>query len=344
MARGAMPARPSAIINLSTQEIVMVVTSSMRRGFTLIELLVVIAIIAVLIAMLVPAVQQVRESANRTTCSNNLTQMGIAIHLDHENFKRFPSGGWGWTWIGVPSRGTGPEQPGGWLYNLLPYIERADLRQLGMDNASLNASMAMLVETPVPLFNCPSRREATTYPYTLTNPVYTADRNGNTVNLNPLPAKTARTDYAGNCGNIDANEISGGPATLAQGDTMNWGTNSFNGIFYQRSVVKLTDLISGKGSSNIIMISERYMNTSAYTTGTDGGDNECMYVGMDNDVCRTTFYTPIKDQINLSDGSQTKRFGSTHSSGLNVLFADGHVEFVDYGVSAAVWSKWGSRY
>src|SRR5215471_9691890 len=102
-----------------------------RLAFTLIELLVVIAIIAILIALLVPAVQKVREAATRTQCQNNLKQIGLALHNNADINKAFPSGGWGWNWVGVPDRGTGPEQPGGWLYNILPFIEGGNLRKLG---------------------------------------------------------------------------------------------------------------------------------------------------------------------------------------------------------------------
>src|SRR5262245_8528822 len=103
-----------------------------RTGFTLIELLVAIAIIGVLVALLLPAVQRVRETANRVKCANNLKQISLAI-LNHQvTCRRLPSDGWGWLWIGDPDRASNRKQPGGWIYNILPYLEQSQLHALGV--------------------------------------------------------------------------------------------------------------------------------------------------------------------------------------------------------------------
>src|SRR5262245_49417000 len=102
-----------------------------RKAFTLVELLVVIAIIGILIALLLPAIQAAREAARRSQCKNNLKQFGLAAlsHLSAQKY--FPTGGWGFKWVGDADRGYGMNQPGGWAYSLLPFIEGSPVRILG---------------------------------------------------------------------------------------------------------------------------------------------------------------------------------------------------------------------
>ncbi len=135
-------------------------TTPRRTAFTLVELLVVIAIIGVLVGLLLPAVQQIREAANRMKCANNLKQLALACHHHESTVGTFPTGGWGWSWVGDPDRGFTQKQPGGWIYNILPFMEQSALHDLGagLPDPQKFAAFEERCGTVTPMFNCPTRR------------------------------------------------------------------------------------------------------------------------------------------------------------------------------------------
>jgi len=128
----------------------------LTEGFTLIELLVVIAIVAILIGLLLPAVQKVREASNRTSCENNLKQIGLAFHLHYDHFQYFPTGGWEWWTPPTYKDGQpliGADQRAGWGFQILPFIEAENVWQAGA---------IVAVGTPNKIFFCPTRRSPQT--------------------------------------------------------------------------------------------------------------------------------------------------------------------------------------
>ncbi|HEV3256645.1 MAG TPA: DUF1559 domain-containing protein, partial [Gemmataceae bacterium] len=121
-----------------------------RCGFTLIELLVVIAIIGILIALLLPAVQKVRDAANRIACQNNLKQLGLATHNFHDNFRRCPpAAGW---FPGTPNSGA----RGVAFFHLLPYLEQDNLYQSAWNGAFYDSHLHTIEAKPIKTFVCPS--------------------------------------------------------------------------------------------------------------------------------------------------------------------------------------------
>ncbi|MHC4177803.1 MAG: DUF1559 family PulG-like putative transporter [Planctomycetota bacterium] len=323
---------------------------SKREGFTLIELLVVIAIIGILIALLLPAVQSAREAARGARCQNHLKQMGLAAHNHVEAHGFFPTGGWGWGWVGDPDRGFGERQPGGWLYGLLPFLELEDLHDTGAGELP-GRKMSLFVKvasTPVSVYYCPSRRPASVYPY-----VHGAGPCSGRwwANMN-RPQVIARTDYGGSAGTRVV-EIIYGPCSYSEAkvwrvrrpgeNPREWGWASgpageggCNGVIYQRSQV--TQAQVNDGLSNTYLIGERYMNADSYADYVTGhyqcDDDQGWDMGYDFDINVWTEGKPLQDVPGY--GTCDTRFGSIHAQGFNSVFCDGSVHTISYSIDQQV--------
>ena len=278
-------------------------------GFTLVELLVVIAIIGILVALLLPAIQAAREAARRTQCKNHLRQLALACLNFESSQKEFPAGGWGFKWMGDPDRGTGRGQPGGWVFQVCPFIEEADVFRIGSGLSAADKKMELTKQTShgIPVFICPSRRQVTalsgfTPSGTVTDPTpYNVD-------TAPLLAKT---DYAINGGHSSMSTLGGGPGALCLTVYPKWGPGApapgngcsfintdatiatqFSGVSTDHTGAKMKQMTDG--ASKTILIGEKSLAPRFYETGYgdapdwkhDDGDNNSMYQGYDWDTYR----------------------------------------------------------
>lgn len=305
-----------------------------RRGVSLVEVLIVIAVIGLLVALMLPAIMRVRETASRAQCANNLREIGTGLHNHNSVARAFPSGGWGWNWIGIADRGSNSAQPGGWLFSLLPYIEQESLYSEFQQGSS---NIAEALARPIPVYNCPSRRTGGPYSNRRTYYFPTSTTTGEIL----LPAQVARSDYAGNGGSQHKGQWKPGPRSLAEGASpiFRWPTFfEFTGMFVPHVPVRLEHVT--RGVSNTFLAGERFLNTDVYATGTERGDNECQFSGYDNDTIRTTYNPPLLD---ASGRRYPNRFGSAHPDGLNMLYADCSVRSVTYDVDPTVYRLEGKR-
>jgi prepilin-type N-terminal cleavage/methylation domain-containing protein/prepilin-type processing-associated H-X9-DG protein len=304
-------------------------------GFTLIELLVVITIIGILIALLLPAVQAAREAARRMQCSNNLKQIGLALHNYHTAHNCFPPGYIsafsqpGYVDEGICKDDTGPGW--GWGAMILPFLEQGNLHaQIRFTKDLADAANVTPRTTSVPVFLCPSDGGEKTFEVT----------------VGGSPVTLAHSDYVGMFGGP---EISPDPGYLSTDPER--GVRS-RGMFCRNTAVRFADVKDG--TSATIFVGERSSNLAYATwTGSPTGGGvppktpnpynyeeegaPVLILGHTGLVYDTPPHTPNSSVNHVDD------FWSEHPQGANFLFVDGSVQQINDTVNPAVWRALGTR-
>jgi prepilin-type N-terminal cleavage/methylation domain-containing protein/prepilin-type processing-associated H-X9-DG protein len=287
------------------------VRSFRRTGFTLIELLVVIAVIAVLIGLLLPAVQKVREAASRTKCNNNLKQIGLACHNYHDAARHFPAGYV--SGVAADQSDTGPGW--GWATHILPHIEKEPLfTAIKLDQpieapANLNQRTTM-----IPLYLCPS--DVTTGNWTA-RPYSTGGNPGTDI------CDVASTNYVGVFG-------PGEPGVDGEG------------VFFRNSRVSTKNITDG--TSTTLLAGERStrMGPATWTGSVTGAKLYEPNNGPQIKAAAGMVLGRARHSPNTS-GGEVNEFSSRHSSGANFVFADGHVAIITSDIDPAVYRALATR-
>ncbi|MEW4561902.1 DUF1559 domain-containing protein [Bremerella sp. JC770] len=299
-----------------------------KQGFTLVELLVVIAIIGVLIALLLPAVQQAREAARRMQCSNNLKQLGLALHNYHDTFGSFPSG-----YIDISNRTEVSDNKGHWSWAALtlPFLEMGNVHDIlnvgpASPSNSLDAQQEVM-QARYDAFRCPSD----------TGPDFSDStacagcciENAGTTNLG-----TSLSNYLG----VNNSALIRGD----QASNFNDGTTGATGMFYRNSDTRMRDITDG--TTNTIMLGERCyrIGTTDYLAGElftardyNGGGPAHRDHGGDaaqgaHRILVTTIFSPNNVWENADTYPKQEETGlsSQHPGGVQVCMADGSVRFL----------------
>jgi prepilin-type N-terminal cleavage/methylation domain-containing protein/prepilin-type processing-associated H-X9-DG protein len=259
-------------------------------AFTLIELLVVIAIIAILIGLLLPAVQKVREAAARTQCQNNLKQMALACHMFQDTYFALPTG-----W--VTNNTTQPSPGWSWATIIMPYIEQGVLYQaLNVDLTGATGPPAANTSTNLQLvlkvYRCPAdpapQTNAVLNGYGLSNYVINREVVGPGVNNHPFP--------------MAINQIK-------------------------------------DGSSNTILIGERDSQTNVAATWVRASATSASFEGRPGSGL-SPYYPGTPPPPTNSGAAQRLAWSSLHTNGVNFVFADGSVHFLDKSTPADPTDVW----
>jgi prepilin-type N-terminal cleavage/methylation domain-containing protein len=315
---------------------------SVRGAFTLVELLVVIAIIGLLVGLLLPAVQAARESARRSSCINNLKQLGIGLHNHHDAIKYFPPGVVNVEFKAPGTRGTGSTAPNDWtgdcwFQRVLPYIEQSSLYDdyrtwQGTDGtvAQKGGQYFPRNNTVVSMMTCPS-------------------------NMGGIKRNLAGAGWPDNFGFFGNYRLCFG-SEVTTGDSYYWNTSSGktgSGMFFADSMIMDKNVTDG--------LSKTVMGTDQVTLKSHPGDSRGRYWNYQGgSVLMTTAYPPNTTEgdsnvNNVPEQNAPGRSPSTDSyvaqyarsshtgGGAPVVMGDGAVKFVLNTVDTTVWQRAGSR-
>ena len=293
-----------------------------RGAFTLIELLVVIAIIAILIGLLLPAVQKVREAAARMSCSNNLHQIAIAVHSYHDANGHFPaSAGAGYNY-----NCTSPND-WSWEVYILPYVEQAPLfKNLGVPNNTMQQSVNYISQ-PIKSFQCPSDN--------ISQP-RTDEANIGTTFSSGINVAVGQTNYKGVCGD---NWGWGNYQNTVNGN--NNGLDQGNGIFYRTDGIPGT---SGHGPLTMTSITDGTSNTLMVGEDVPKYNVHCDWVFFNHatGTCAIPLNYGIPPNVDPSgptDWPNVYSFRSNHTLGANFAMADGSVRFINQGINMTLYEN-----
>jgi hypothetical protein len=325
---------------------------------------------------LLPAVQAAREAARRSQCKNNLKQIGLGmmVHLDTQ--KHFPSCGWGYHWTGDPTKGYGTTQPGGWLYNLLPFIEQQSVHDMALGAVGTSSTsggggnksviLAQMNGIVISTYNCPSRRTGLDV---LIKDVSKLETEYNADEGTKGQYGQARSDYAGNAGTNEqvttgtCQVVPGGSADNTGYDgaayyrqscnadaspSTGWWSPNMNGVTFACSRITLKQITDG--TTKTYFAGEKSLQPQYYLGG-GPDDNGAMYEGHDYDVLRwggkdgnnnastppvVGDYLPLRDQNNTDTAYGEINFGSAHSAGCFFVMCDGSVQTISYTIDPKI--------